>query len=378
MNENVAEPMDINKAFFETLLEPCDITINGSQPWDIQVHNEALYSRVIKQGTLGLGESYMDGWWDCDRLDMLFDRALRLRLDQKIKLPLRVILTNALARIINFQNKTGAMRGVSHYNVGNDLFKIMLDQNMIYSCAYFKDTADLDEAQIAKLRLSCEKLELKPGMRLLDVGCGWGGMAKFAAENFGVSVVGVTISKEQYKLATERCKGLDVEIRLQDYRDITETFDRVVSIGMFEHVGHLNYSLFMKKISSCLDEKGLFLLHTIGVDQSASLADEWIRTYIFPHGMLPSVTQIASAAETHFIMEDLHNFGPYYDKTLMAWHKNFTSHWHQISDQYDERFYRMWNYYLLSCAGGFRARASQLWQIVFSKGGYTQVYHAPR
>lgn len=366
------------KRFAESLLEPIGITINGNQPWDVQVHHEAVYSRVIAQGSLGLGESYMDGWWDCERLDMFFDRILRAKLDTKVKAPARVIATHLLSKIINFQNKRRAKVGVQHYNTGNLLFEKMLDKNLIYSCGYFKETTALEDAQIAKLELICQKLQLKPGMRLLDIGCGWGGLAKYAAERFGVEAVGVTISEQQHAFAVKRCKNLPIDIRLQDYRDLNETFDRVVSVGMFEHVGHLNYHEFMKTVSRTLTDQGLFLLHTIGLDQTSSLADEWIRKYIFPHGMLPSVSQIATAAEPFFVMEDWQNFGAYYDQTLMAWHQNFINHWDELKSDYDDRFYRMWTYYLLSCAGGFRARSMQLWQVVFSKGVYEGVYLAPR
>lgn len=366
------------KQFAESLLEPIGITINGSQPWDVQVHHEAVYSRVIAQGSLGLGESYMDGWWDCERLDMFFDRILRAKLDTSIKAPIRVITTHFLAKLINFQNKHRAKIGVQHYNTGNLLFEKMLDKNLIYSCGYFKETTTLEDAQIAKLELICQKLQLKPGMRLLDIGCGWGGLLKYAAERFGVEAVGITISEQQHELAVKRCKNLPIDIRLQDYRDLNETFDRVVSVGMFEHVGHLNYHEFMKTVNHTLTDQGLFLLHTIGVDKTSSLADEWIRKYIFPHGMLPSISQIAAAAESFFVMEDWQNFGAYYDQTLMAWHQNFINHWDELKSEYDDRFYRMWTYYLLLCAGGFRARSMQLWQVVFSKGVYEGVYLAPR
>ncbi|AHE66087.1 cyclopropane fatty acyl phospholipid synthase [Legionella oakridgensis] len=372
-------PRDTAKKFIETMLEPTGITINGNQPWDIQVHNNELYSRFLQQGSLGLGESYMDKWWDCERLDMFFDRILRAKLDTKTKIPFRVFFTHALAKLINFQDKWGAKQGISHYNIGNSLFKAMLDKNMVYSCGYYKEANALDEAQIAKLDLICKKLQLKPGMRLLDIGCGWGGFARYAAEHYNVRVVGVTISEQQYEFAKHHCKNLDVDIRLQDYRDIQDgPFDRIASIGMFEHVGHLNYKEFMQTINRSLVNQGLFLLHSIGVDKTASLADEWIRKYIFPRGMLPSIMQTAAAAEPFFVMEDWQNFGIYYDKTLMAWYQNFVNNWHELKSQFDERFYRMWTYYLLSCAGGFRARGMQLWQIVFSKGGLDDGYMAPR
>jgi len=244
----------------------------------------------------------------------------------------------------------------------------MLDEHMQYSCGYWKDATTLSEAQNAKLKLICEKLQLKPGMKLLDIGCGWGGLAEFAARYYGVSVFGVTISAEQQKMAQQRCEGLDVTILLQDYRDLHEQFDRIVSVGMFEHVGPKNYATYFDVVDRNLKPQGLFLLHSIGSNKTDDKVDPWINKYIFPNGRLPSVCQIAAASEPHFVMEDWHNFGADYDKTLMAWAERFHDSWPEISQRYGERFYRMFNYYLKACAGAFRARDIQLWQIVFSRG----------
>jgi len=283
-----------------------------------------------------------------------------------------------LARIFNRQSKKRAFQiGEKHYDLGNELFRNMLDKQMIYSCAYWKDAFVLDEAQEAKLNLICQKLGLQPGMKILDIGCGWGSFAKYAAEKFKVKVIGITVSKEQVELGKRLCKGLPVEIRLQDYRDVKEKFDCVVSVGMFEHVGYKNYRTYMKVVHHCLKDNGLFLLHTIGKNKLETSADPWINKYIFPNGMLPSGRNIGKAIEGLFIMEDWHNFGAYYDETLMAWYKNFEKNWGEIKPNYDQRFYRMWKYYLLSCAGSFRARKIQLWQIILSKkgvlGGYKSI-----
>jgi cyclopropane-fatty-acyl-phospholipid synthase len=367
------------KDIIDALLGQIGITINGKEPWDIQVNHDNFYARIIQQGALGMGESYMDKWWDCKRLDMLFDKILKANLDEHANIPLRFKLRQLISRIINLQTLTRSkVVAKKHYDLGNDLFHAMLDPRMIYSCGYFKETTQLDDAQTKKLDLICQKLKLRPGLKLLDIRCGWGGLAKYAAENYGVSVVGVTISEKQYTYASKYCKDLPVTIRLQDYREINEQFDRIVSVGMFEHVGHLNYSTFMKTAHRSLAHDGLFLLHTIGVNQFYILPNAWISKYIFPNGNLPTISQIASAAEKLFVVEDWHNFGAYYDNTLMAWHDNFVKNWPGLSAKYDERFFRMWVYYLLSCAGGFRARSLQLWQIVFSKGGINGVYQAPR
>jgi cyclopropane-fatty-acyl-phospholipid synthase len=220
---------------------------------------------------------------------------------------------------------------------------------------------------------------MEPGMRVLDIGCGWGSFLKYAAERYGVEGVGVTVSKEQAALARAECEGLPVEILLKDYRDVEGPFDRVVSIGMFEHVGRRNYRTYCEVVRRVMKKDGLSMLHTIGRNHSGSWGrcDAWINKYIFPNGELPSIKQIADAAEGLFVLEDLHGFGPMYDKTLMAWHANFENHWTELSERYDERFRRMWRYYLLVCAASFRARRIQLWQVVLSPhgvpGGYEPV-----
>ncbi len=370
---------DTAKNIGKSLLHAAGISPNGTEPWDIQIHNEDFYLRVLTEGPLGLGESYMDKWWDCQRIDIFIEKILRANIDTKIKIPFHFYAKQVLAKVINFQSKRRARQvAYTHYDLGNDLFEKMLDNRMIYSCGYWKTATTLDDAQKDKLELICQKLQLKPGLKLLDIGCGWGGLARYAAENYGVSVTGVTISEQQYQHAKESCKGLPIEIRLQDYRDLNDQFDRIVSVGMFEHVGHLNYPTFMHTVHRALKSDGLFLLHTIGINETSSLANEWITKYIFPNGMLPSIAQIAKSAEKLFVIEDWQNFGAYYDNTLMAWYENFQAHWNTLKSQYDERFYRMWTYYLLACAGSFRARSNQLWQIVMSKNGVAGGYMSPR
>ena len=353
----------------EQLLRLAGIAIDGDRPWDMRVHDERLFARVMAEGSLGLGESYVDGWWDAEQPDEFIARVLRAELDTKVQ-AWKELLGVVWARVVNLQRRGRAFQiGRHHYDIGNDLFSRMLDKRMIYSCGYWRDASTLDQAQEAKLDLVCRKLGLRPGMRVLDIGCGWGGTAAFAAERYGVSVVGITVSREQAKVARESCRGLPVEIRLQDYRDLDATFDRVLSIGMFEHVGRKNYDTFMRVVRSHLADDGLFLLHTIGSNRSVTRTDPWTERYIFPNSMLPSARQITAAIEGRFVLEDWHSFGPDYDSTLMAWHANFENAWPHFSAEYGERFYRMWRYYLLSCAGAFRSRQIQLWQLVLSKDG---------
>lgn len=361
------------------MLSQAGITINGTRPQDIRVKNPEFFHRVLQEGSLGLGESYMDGWWECDRLDIFFQHILAAELDEHLPKHFSDIVRIASARIFNYQTRKRAwIVGKEHYDLGNNLFSRMLDPYMQYSCAYWKDAETLEQAQQAKLRMICEKLQLKPGMTLLDIGCGWGGLSQFAAKEYGVSVKGVTISAEQQKMAQERCAGLDVEILLQDYRDLNEKFDRIASVGMFEHVGPKNYRTYFEVAARNLKPDGLFLLHTIGSNQTDLNVDPWINKYIFPNGCLPSVAHIASNSEDLFVLEDWHNFGVDYDRTLMAWFEAFQKSWPEIKDNYSDRFYRMFTYYLNACAGAFRARNIQLWQVLLSPKGVEGGIRVPR
>ncbi len=354
----------------ERLLARAGVAIDGPNDWDFQVRDPRVFQRVFAQGSLGLGEAYMDGWWDARRLDQFFHRVIAARLDRDIR-PLSVLSTYLKARLLNLQTQARAWQvGRAHYDLGNDLYRAMLDRRMVYSCGYWSEGArTLDEAQEAKLDLVCRKLALQPGQRVLDIGCGWGGFARFAAERYGVRVVGVTISERQLEMARERCAGLPVELHLRDYRDLDGEFDRIVSIGMFEHVGHKNHRAYFEVARRVLRPDGLFLLHTIGDEISNAGTDPWIERYIFPNGDIPSLAQIAGAVEDLFVIEDVHNFGADYDRTLMAWLENFERAWNGLRARYDERFRRMWRFYLCSCAGAFRARQLQVYQLVLSPGG---------
>lgn len=363
------------KSVIEKILSGAGIAVNGKSPWDIHVYNDKFFAQALSGGSLQIGETYVAEWWDCLNLDEFFNRVLRKSIENRLPLSWKEIASIAWHRLINFQTVRKSIQDVGrHYNLGNELFKAMLDKHLMYTCAYWKDAHTLDEAQEKKLDLTCKKLYLEPGMRLLDVGCGWGGFAKFAAEKYDVEVTGVTLSEEQAKFAKEQCAGLPVSIQLIDYRKISGHFDRIVSLGMFEHVGYKNYRTFMQLTHDLLKDDGLFLLHTIGSNITRTHTDPWLSKYIFPNSLLPSTAQVAKAAEHLFVMEDWHNFSTDYDKTLMAWHHNFTAHWERLKKEYDEKFYRMWKYYLLSCAGSFRARKNQLWQIVFSKHGVPDGY----
>lgn len=368
-----------SKKIVEDMLVTAGITINGNNPFDIQIKNDAFYNRVLTEGEKGFGEAYMEGWWDAGSVDELICKILQADLDKKITIKWSLLFQLLKARLLNRQSKKYAFfNGERHYDLGNELFRIMLDRRMNYSCAYWKNAANLDEAQENKLDLICRKLALQPGMKVLDVGCGWGAFGKFAAKNYHVKVVGITVSKAQVELGQKLCEGLPVEFRLMDYRSLNEKFDSIVSVGMIEHVGYKNYNIFFEKAHQCLKEDGLFLLHTIGSTISVKAIDPWTNKYIFPNAMLPSLAQLTSAAEGLFVVEDVHNFGKYYDDTLMAWYHNFKKNWNKIENNYPSQFFRMWEYYLLCSAGSFRARKSQLWQIVLSKNGVPGVYESVR
>lgn len=367
------------KKLVQELAATADIQLNGTRPWDITIHDDRFYQRIIRHGTLGLGESYMDGWWQCEQLDTCLTNLLCAQISKKIKPSVPLVLELIKARVFNLQSKKRAYQvGEQHYDLGNDLYQAMLDKRLVYTCAYWKDAHTLDQAQEAKLDLVCKKLGLKGGEKILDIGCGWGSFAKFAAEAYDVQVVGITIAQEQVNLAQELCRGLPIEIRLQDYRDINEPFDHIVSLGMFEHVGYKNYRSYMEVAHRCLKNNGLFLLHTIGANTTSYSCDPWLDKYIFPNGMLPSIKQIGASIEGLFVMEDWHNFSAYYDTTLMAWYENIQKNWHQLAHRYHDSFKRMWDYYLLSCAAVFRSRHCQLWQIVLSKHGITGGYQSVR
>ena len=359
------------------------ITVDGQQPWDPQVHDQRLYRRIARGGTIAAGESYVDGWWDCDRLDEMFYRALGTGMDRRLYSP-TMTWRKLRNSVINQQTRRKS-RDVAqtHYNLRNELYQAMLGKSLAYTCAYWVQADSLDAAQFAKYDLVCRKLGLKPGETVLELGSGFGGLAKFMAQRYQCKVVAVDISENPVEYSRALCDGLPVQIHHCDYRDVATynpkylRFDKVVSVGVFEHVGYKNYRTLMEIVHSQLKKEGLFLLHTIGGNESKNFTEPWIDKYIFPHGMLPSLKQIGASIENLFVVEDLHNFGADYDKTLMAWHKNFVEHWDQLRSNYDPRFYRKCCYYLLSCAGGFRARTMQLWELVLSPvgvaGGYKTV-----
>jgi cyclopropane-fatty-acyl-phospholipid synthase len=358
------------------LLATCGIIVGGSAPADVTIHDERVWARVLRDGTLGAGEAYVDGWWDSNALDETICRLQQVKAVDALRENWMLVPHMLKARVLNLQTKRRAFgNGQHHYDIGNDLYEAMLDRRMLYTCALWSTGArTLDEAQEAKLALVCTKLDLRPGMRVLDLGCGWGGFAAYAAEHHGVEVVGLTVSREQVRFARERYAHLPIDIRLDDYRNADGCFDRVVSIGLLEHVGPKNYRDYMELVDRCLAPDGVAFVHTITGNRQRPHIDTWFDRYIFPNAALPSLAQLVLAMEGLFIVEDVHNIGEDYDLTLLAWFARFDAAWPELRGRYDERFYRMWKFYLLASAGSFRARAQQLVQIVMTRRGT----HAPR
>lgn len=358
------------EAQMQGILSQADVQINGSRPWDITIHNPNFYGEVFRRGSLGLGESYMDGWWDCPKLDEFFFNIFAAGIERRAARTWRAAALLLKSSLFNRQTTSRSTKvAEEHYDRGNDLFQVMLDRRMVYTCGRWEHVTNLDEAQEAKLDFVCGQLRLKQGMKVLDIGCGWGSFAKFAAEKYGVRVIGITLSKEQLELGRKLCAGLPVELRLEDYRDVRGPFDRVVSLGMFEHVGYRNYRAFFDVARRAIRGAGSLFLSTIGSNRSVRITDPWIERYIFPNSHVPSIPQIGAAIEERFVVDEWQNWAPDYERTLMAWFRNFEANWEKVRAKYGERFCRMWKFYLLASAGSFRSHRLQVWQILFSPIG---------
>lgn len=362
-----------------------DVRFDGDRPWDLQVHDARFYRDVLHGGSLALGQGYVRGSWDCQQLDELICRLLRVDANRPLSLPWRCQEWIGLLRD-RLLNPQGLLRafvvGRCHYDIDPRIYAAMLGPQMAYSCGYWRTAHDLPAAQEDKLRLICEKLQLRPGMRLLDVGCGWGALAAFAARHYGAEVLGITVSAEQVRWIRERCSGLPIQVELCDYRQLPAIdpggFDRIASVGMFEHVGRRNDPLFFRVLQRLLKPDGLVLLHTIGSARTTHRTDAWIDAYVFPGGRLPSAAQLCAGVEPFFLIEDWENFGLDYDQTLLAWWRNFEQAWPQLQAHCPPEFFRFWRYYLLGCAGFFRSRQGQLWQVVLSQPGRMQPYRSWR
>lgn len=368
------------KKFYLCMLSKYDIRLidaNNSKEmetkrdWDIIVYNYDKLWEGAYNGTLGIGEAFVNKYWDCKSLDILYTELMDM---QKIisKLNNKIDTTNNLQT----REKSFEVQNI-HYNIDYNFYTKMLGPSMAYSCGYWKNANTLDEAQFNKFKLICEKLELKRTDHVLDIGCGYGSLMLYITQNYGCKCTGVNISKEQLRYAKKLCKDYPITFLECDYRDIPNyKYDKIVSVGFCEHVGYKNYDKFMDVVEKNLKDDGLFLLHTIGGNVSTTCGDAWLDKYIFPNGMLPSISQLSKAMEGKFVMEDWHNFGLDYDKTLMSWYDNYTHAKNNGNIVVSDKFDRIWKYYLLSCAGCFRSRLCQLWQIVLSKSRKQPYYGA--
>ena len=377
--------MSIKERISEKILAPAGIKINGRHPWDPQVNDERIYSRLKKGRSLALGESYMDKWWDCSALEEFFFRVISytIKMEQSYSGRPDGFKENFFYRFApRFFNQQTLWKSKvvaeKHYDVGNDLYSAMLGKDMQYTCAYWQNAKTLDEAQHNKLDLICRKLKLKPGMKVLELGGGFGGLARFVAKYYDCSVTLYNIAREQVKYAREFTKGLKVNIIEKDYRKAEGLYDRVAAIGLCEHVGYKNYRTMMKTAYRCLKDKGLFIIHTNGSNDTVVYYEPWMAKYIFPNSMMPSATQLTKAFDNLFMLEDWHVLSGNYYKTLMAWRDNFKANWGELKEKYGERFFRMWTYYLLFSAASHRARGAQLWHLVLSKNAMGTVYKSER
>ncbi|XP_021964854.2 cyclopropane-fatty-acyl-phospholipid synthase [Folsomia candida] len=372
-------------------LDQVGITINKGGPCDIKNRNfmtsqDTVYIRAINEGILGFGESYMDGDWDAEDIPAVFYKIFAndapiLRMFMN---PWNRFLYYMQFSFFNLQTKQRVYDVAKiHYDLGNEFFENMLDSTMNYTCGYFKDTDNLEKAQLAKMDFVAAKLGIKQGMTVLDIGCGFGGMARHLAINYGATVTAVTISKEQATFAQQACRGLPVTVKVMDYRDVSGTYDRVVSLGDLEHIGPANYGTFFKTVSRCLKEDGLCLIHCMGNYHDVMPHQEpFSAKYVFPGACLPYYTEVMGSLQNLFLIEDWHNFGNDYNLTSVAWRDNFIRNWPKLQQldkiKYDDRFYRMWTFYLGVAIALYKARKIQLWQIVLSKHGVVGGYRSVR
>jgi cyclopropane-fatty-acyl-phospholipid synthase len=369
----------------QAIAAAADVRFDGLRPWDLRVHDPNLFADLLRRGSLALGEGYVAGRWDCHQLDELISRLLQARANRPLSRRAWAAMAweRLLDRVSNPQSLMRSFRvGRQHYDIDHRVYRATLDPRLVYSCGYWHGVDSLEEAQLQKLERICRKLQLQPGQRLLDVGCGWGALAAHAAEHHGVQVTGITVSAAQYLWIRERYGHLPIQVELCDYRSLpgllTQRYERIASVGMFEHVGPRNHAAFFRCMAELMDADGLLLLHTIGHGARVGGTDPWIDAYVFPGGRLPSAPELCVSSVPHLRLEDWENFGGDYVRTLLAWWQNFAGNWPHLESELGDSFYRFWRYYLLSCAGYFRSGQGQLWQLVMSRPDSPPVYRSVR
>ena len=367
---------------FKAYMSARGIQVNGPNDWDLQVHDDSWIREIELKGTLAIGDAYVSGLWDCKALDELVCRLFSNMKREMLFPSLQMLTVNLWNRLSNPQAGTRAKKVIdAHYEKYIDVIKYFIGPSLCYSCAWWEHSDNLADAQKAKMDLVCRKLQLAKSDRVLDIGCGYGALANHAAEYYGCHVTGITLSPRQAELATARFPSPLIEFRAMDWQSDEfmqlGEFDKIMSVGMFEHVGRKNYTIFFKRCSHLLRSHGLFLLHTIGRSVKASI-DLWVDRYIFPGGSLPKLGDLDEVEAQNLILEDLQNIGAHYDMTLCAWQANLDHGQATGELDLDEKDLRFWRYYLLSFAGAFRVRKRlQVWQLLLAKSGVIGGYNRP-
>ena len=352
---------------------------SGGPDVKMKLSDPSLYRKLVLNPELHAGEAYMDG-----RMSFIDGSTLRefltlfsINRGNVTSYPIQKVVRAISMKFRKLQQSNPVGKAQSnvahHYDIGNEFYKLFLDKNMLYSCAYFmNDNESLEQAQRNKLRLLTAKLNLKPGQKVLDIGCGWGDLALYIAKMADVEVLGVTLSKEQQALASKRAQdeGLADRVRfeLRDYRDVDEQFDRIVSVGMFEHVGVHHYDEFFKKLNSMMPDDGLALIHSIGHMSPPGMASAWLRKYIFPGAYSPSLSEVLSVVEQNNLwVTDLETLRTHYATTLVHWENRFQENRAEVEKMFDEKFARMWEFYLISAEMMFRTGAQMIFHIQLSR-----------
>nr|WP_316632619.1 cyclopropane-fatty-acyl-phospholipid synthase family protein [Roseivivax sediminis] len=349
---------------------------------EVKFTDRAILRELCLRPVLALGEGYMDRRIvvDDDKLYDLVALLVRNR-ERSGDMPAWVnamqSLRTAARNLVLRNSPVSARQNVAHhYDISDDLYRLFLDDDMQYSCAYFaRPDMTLDEAQAAKKAHIARKLRIEPGMRVLDIGCGWGGMALTLAKDFGAHVTGVTLSSNQHRTAEQRAAAAGLsgktEFRLQDYRDVTDRFDRIVSVGMLEHVGPPQFGVYFEKVAELLDPEGIALIHTIGLTMPPSPTSPWIMKYIFPGGYVPALSEVAPRIEKAGLWTaDIEVLRGHYGPTLNHWRARFEANLDKVRQMYDERFVRMWRFYLVACETAFEEQHQGVYQFQLSKAQY--------
>lgn len=376
------------KKFVEELFSQAGIEVNGSNPWDPQIHNPIAYNMTVGNGLIGAGEAYMRGYWDCEQLEEFFRRAVQVDLAKRMPWNLSTATLVTKARLMNLQLPKRAWEvGRMHYDLPREVWECTLDFAMTGSCAYYRFPDEtLDQAQQNKLNLTLKKVGLQKGHSLLDIGVGWAAFSGLSAITYGAKPIGITVSEGQREYIRSRYGDI-VDVRVHPWQQtvLEQPVDRIISVEMFEHVGSDNYRKFFQLCRDSITDDGLMLLHTIVGHNPSKHIDPWMDKYIYPGGCIPTLGQITTAVHGLFHVEDVHDIGGHYPATLLAWMANFRRNWDVVKALGPKRlgmdpevFCRMWYYHYMASAGGFLSRVISVHQIVLSTNGVPGGYQSIR